>query len=286
MRTPSHAGRHPPEGRIGERIASLTTDLRQLQWHTVHHMRDMLYGTPELSGKARRRATFWRRKWPNAVAPTNNLLTNPIALRKFVDSRGHGLWRGMNNMLEDLKAGDVRFDGYVRDGIDTIVRVACDFTGADRVHAMHAWYLRELYLNNRLIQPGALTVAGQPIDLHAIRQPLYAVAAKDDHIAPWAQAFRTLHHIAADKRLVLSSSGHILGLVSPPVRPPKSITTNAVTSFKQEKHHANPPCLDLTPSQCGEPRGPFHPCPPGRSARVGLQRVDHSTQAHRRRAGR
>ena len=35
--------------------------------------------------------------------------------------------------------------------------------------AMHAWYLRELYLHNRLIQPGALTVAGEALDLASIR---------------------------------------------------------------------------------------------------------------------
>jgi polyhydroxyalkanoate synthase len=35
--------------------------------------------------------------------------------------------------------------------------------------AMHAWYLRELYLHNRLIQPDALDVAGEPIDLRRIR---------------------------------------------------------------------------------------------------------------------
>ena len=87
--------------------------------------------------------------------------------------------------------------------------------------AMHAWYLRELYLNNRLVQPDALVVAGEPIDLRRIRQPLYAVAAEDDHIAPWAQTFHTLHHVAADKRFVLSSSGHILGIVNPPVTPPR-----------------------------------------------------------------
>ena len=67
----------------------------------------------------------------------------------------------------------------------------------------------------------ALTVAGEPIDLRRIRQPLYAVAAEDDHIAPWAQTFHTMHHVAADKRFVLSSSGHILGIVNPPVKPPK-----------------------------------------------------------------
>jgi poly(3-hydroxyalkanoate) synthetase len=38
--------------------------------------------------------------------------------------------------------------------------------------AMHSWYLRELYLHNRLIEKDALTVAGEPIDLGAIVQPV------------------------------------------------------------------------------------------------------------------
>jgi polyhydroxyalkanoate synthase len=463
---------HPQE--LGERMASLSSALWELQWHTwrravglpspdpvkpnaddprfadpvwtesatwdlvkewylafTHHMQDMLYDTPGLSSKERRRAAFWWRKWLNAVAPTNALLTNPIALRKFIDSRGESLMNGWRNMLDDLQAGnvrmtdpsgfkvgdnlattpgavifrnrllevihyaptqpqvhaepvviitpwinkfyildlnpkksmirylldqgldvyitswknpdaamrDVRFDDYLTEGIGAIVQVAREFSGADKVHAvgyciggtalatwmawaarhygedavpvrdwtllttlvdfhkpgdievfideqtvahlsaqmekqgyldgkdmaasfrllrsnsliwhyvvqgwlygespaafdvlywnmdttrmpyaMHAWYLRELYLENRLIQPDALTVAGEPIDLRRIRQPLYAVAAEDDHIAPWAQTFHTLHHVAADKRFVLSSSGHILGIVNPPVKPPK-----------------------------------------------------------------
>ena len=87
--------------------------------------------------------------------------------------------------------------------------------------AMHSWYLRELYLHNRLIQRDALTVAGQTIDLERIHQPLYAVSAEDDHIAPWRQAFRTLNLVRGPKRFVLSSSGHILGIVNPVVSPPK-----------------------------------------------------------------
>lgn len=88
-------------------------------------------------------------------------------------------------------------------------------------YAMHSWYLRALYLNNQLIEPDSLTVAGQPLDLGRIRQPLYAVAAEDDHIAPWKQVFRSAHHVGGETRFVLSSSGHILGIVNPPVKPPK-----------------------------------------------------------------
>ncbi|MCX8017588.1 MAG: alpha/beta fold hydrolase, partial [Rhodocyclaceae bacterium] len=86
---------------------------------------------------------------------------------------------------------------------------------------MHTWYLRNLYLDNKLIKKDALALAGQPIDLSRIVQPIYAVAAADDHIAPWQQAFRINHFVTGPKRFVLSSSGHILGIINPIVHPPK-----------------------------------------------------------------
>jgi polyhydroxyalkanoate synthase len=89
--------------------------------------------------------------------------------------------------------------------------------------AMHAYYLREMYLNNNLMKRDALTIAGEPIDLDRITQPLYAVTAEDDHIAPWRQCYRIRKYVnvAAPVRFVLSTSGHILGIVNPPVNPPK-----------------------------------------------------------------
>ena len=87
--------------------------------------------------------------------------------------------------------------------------------------AAHGWYLREFYLNNRLIEKDALTVAGEPIDLGRITIPVYQVTAEDDHIVPWRQSFKLMNHVAGPKRFVRSSSGHILGIVNPPVEPPK-----------------------------------------------------------------
>ncbi len=89
--------------------------------------------------------------------------------------------------------------------------------------AMHSYYLREMYLNNNLIKRDKLTIAGESIDLDRIVQPLYAVTAEDDHIAPWKQCYRIRKYVnvQAPVRFVLSTSGHILGIVNPPVNPPK-----------------------------------------------------------------
>lgn len=405
------------------------------EWYLAftHRLEDMLFETPGLSDKERRRSAFWLRKWLNMVAPTNFFWLNPVAMQRFVETNGESLRRGWENFLRDVKAknilmvepdaftvgkdlattpgkvvfrnrllelihyapttekvrampivittpwinkfyildlnakkslvkhltdqgfsvfitswknpdadmASVRFDDYLLEGVNEAVRVAGEFCGVPKVHlvgyciggtlvatymawanrrysadelpvahwtlfttltdfahpgdidvfiddaaiealeekmskqgyldggdmmtsfrmlrsnslvwhywvhsyllgdtlppfdvlfwnvdstrmpqAMHSYYLREMYLHNNLIKRDRLTIAGQPIDLDRIVQPLYAVTAEDDHIAPWKQCYRIRKciNVAAPMRFVLSTSGHILGIVNPPVKPPK-----------------------------------------------------------------
>lgn len=403
------------------------------QWYLffARHIQDALFETPGLSPKERRRAAFWWRKWLNAVAPTNFFFSNPVAVRKAIESGGESLRRGFEVFMEDMQAGtvrmtspehfqvgvnlattpgavvfrnrlielihyapvapqvrrrpvviatpwinkfyvldltpeksmirylleqgfdvyiiswknpgeemaEVRFDDYLAEGVHEAVRVARALSGADKAHLvgyciggtlvsiymawlnrrhareevpvsswtllatltdfqspgdievfldegsvrwitdlmrargyldgsemattfrilrsnsliwhyvvhgwlygerpapfdvlywnmdttrmpyrMHEYYLREMYLKNHLILADALTIAGEPIDLTRIHQPMYGVSADDDHIAPWRQTFRVNAYVTSPKRFVLSSSGHILGIVNPPVEPPK-----------------------------------------------------------------
>ncbi|HEY5719730.1 MAG TPA: alpha/beta fold hydrolase [Gammaproteobacteria bacterium] len=86
---------------------------------------------------------------------------------------------------------------------------------------MHAFYLREFYLNNRMVEPDGLTLAGRPIDLRRIEQPLYVVGAEQDHIAPWRATWKIGALVKGPVRYVLATSGHILGIINPPTDPPK-----------------------------------------------------------------
>jgi polyhydroxyalkanoate synthase len=88
-------------------------------------------------------------------------------------------------------------------------------------YAMHSYYLREFYLENRLTKKDGVTLAGLPIDLRRIRQPLYAVGCEEDHIAPWKAAFDICARTGGPVRFALSSSGHILGIINPPLKPPR-----------------------------------------------------------------
>src|SRR5918998_536428 len=81
--------------------------------------------------------------------------------------------------------------------------------------AMHSFYLRELYVRNAFAK-GALTLAGQQLDLKDVEQDLYIVAAINDHIVPWTSSYATLKHVSGAARFVLSSGGHTAGIVTPP----------------------------------------------------------------------
>ncbi|KAA3628529.1 MAG: alpha/beta hydrolase [Proteobacteria bacterium] len=87
--------------------------------------------------------------------------------------------------------------------------------------AMHSFYLREFYLHNRLIERDGVELGGRGIDLRRIRQPLYAVGAEQDHIAPWQETFKIGALVSGPVRYVLATSGHIFGVINPPVQPPK-----------------------------------------------------------------
>ncbi len=81
---------------------------------------------------------------------------------------------------------------------------------------MHGFYLRMMYRENRLREPGGMTLDGTAVDLAKIRVPAYALAAREDHIAPWRTAFASARLLGGPTRFVLAASGHIAGVVNPP----------------------------------------------------------------------
>ncbi|HKK16330.1 MAG TPA: class I poly(R)-hydroxyalkanoic acid synthase [Gammaproteobacteria bacterium] len=81
---------------------------------------------------------------------------------------------------------------------------------------MHSFYLREMYLNNKLVKPNAMEFGNRPVDLGKITQPLYAIGTEQDHISPWKETFRIAALINAPVRYTLATSGHIMGIINPP----------------------------------------------------------------------
>jgi polyhydroxyalkanoate synthase len=81
---------------------------------------------------------------------------------------------------------------------------------------MHSFYLRNMYMKNKLREPGGITLAGTPIDVSRVTIPTYFVSAIEDHIAPWKTTYAGTQLLGGKRRFVLSGSGHIAGMVNPP----------------------------------------------------------------------
>jgi polyhydroxyalkanoate synthase subunit PhaC len=80
----------------------------------------------------------------------------------------------------------------------------------------HRAYLTDLYRDNKLAKPGAMTALGEPIDLTKIETPAYIQAGREDHIAPLKSVWKLTDHFRGPLRFVLAGSGHIAGVVNPP----------------------------------------------------------------------
>jgi polyhydroxyalkanoate synthase len=80
----------------------------------------------------------------------------------------------------------------------------------------HQNYLKQLYQENKLVQPGGVTIAGTPIDLTRVKTPTYVQAGREDHIAPPQSVWKITQHFKGPLRFVLAGSGHIAGVVNPP----------------------------------------------------------------------
>jgi polyhydroxyalkanoate synthase subunit PhaC len=87
---------------------------------------------------------------------------------------------------------------------------------------MYCWYLRHTYLQDQLKQPGQLKVCGQQVDLGAIQAPVYIYGSREDHIVPWAAAYRSVPLMKGPRRFVMGASGHIAGVINPAAKNKRS----------------------------------------------------------------
>jgi polyhydroxyalkanoate synthase len=153
------------------------------------------------------------------------------ALEKKMNERGYLEGSEMATTFNMLRANDLIWSFVINNyllGRDPfpfdLLHWNCDSTRMPA--AMHSYYLRNMYLKNLLVEPGALTLAGTKIDLGKVATPAYFVSAIEDHIAPWKTTYAGTQVLSGKSRFVLSGSGHIAGMVNPPAANKYGFWTN------------------------------------------------------------
>ncbi len=92
---------------------------------------------------------------------------------------------------------------------------------------MHSFYLRNMYQENKLKDPGALVIRDTPIDLGKVEIPNCFISAAEDHIAPWKTCYRGVHLLGGQSKFILGGSGHIAGVINPPAKNKYGYWTNS-----------------------------------------------------------
>ncbi len=80
---------------------------------------------------------------------------------------------------------------------------------------MHSEYLRSCYLRNEFAR-GKFEIDGERLEPGLVDIDTYVLSAIDDHVVPWTSGYKTTQLLGGNSRFVLSSSGHIAGIVNPP----------------------------------------------------------------------
>ncbi len=81
---------------------------------------------------------------------------------------------------------------------------------------MYKFYLRNMCLKNLLCKPNGININGISIDLNKVTTPVFSVAGIKDHITPWQSVYAGTQLYGGSSQFILSSSGHVKGLINPP----------------------------------------------------------------------
>lgn len=142
-------------------------------------------------------------------------------LEKEMETKGYLDGRIMASVFNALRANDLIWLTFINHYLKGEKQKPFDllYWNADSTNIpmqVHRFYLRKMYLENSLIKPNKLELAGIPLDLSSIQLPSYFLAAQEDHIVPWQSAYKSSQFYGGTVKFVLTTSGHVAGVINPP----------------------------------------------------------------------
>lgn len=142
-------------------------------------------------------------------------------LESHIKKKGYLDAHSMVQSFNLLRANDLIWSFYINNYLMGKEPIPFDMLhwNSDAVRMpgkMHADFLRKMYLENKLMQPGGIQIDDVPVDLRTIATPMFVMAAADDHIAPWRAVFPLSNMVKGATQFVLSGSGHVAGVFNHP----------------------------------------------------------------------
>ena len=143
------------------------------------------------------------------------------AIEKQNDAKGYMDGRSLSVTFSLLRENSLYWNYYIDNYLKGSSPMEFDllYWNSDSTNVVakcHNFLLRELYLENKLVQDKGVKIGGVWIDLNKIKIPSYFISAKEDHIALWQGTYRGALNTGGNKTFVLGESGHIAGIVNHP----------------------------------------------------------------------
>ncbi|MEN9465333.1 MAG: hypothetical protein RL217_1514 [Pseudomonadota bacterium] len=142
-------------------------------------------------------------------------------LEKQMDAVGYYDGRQMAFSFNTLRENDLFWSFFINNYLKGERPAAFDLLywntdGTNLPARMHSFYLRNMYLYNKLIEKDSIELNGVKLDLREIKIPTYYVSTALDHIALWQVTYTGATLMGGKNRFILGGSGHIAGIVNPP----------------------------------------------------------------------
>jgi polyhydroxyalkanoate synthase len=157
------------------------------------------------------------------------------AMEKAMEAKGYFDSKYLSITFNLLRANDMIWSFVVNNYLLGKQPMPIDllYWNADSTNlpaAMHSFYLKNMYLKNLLKEPGGISLLGQPIDLSKVKTPSFFLSTKEDHIAPWKTTYKGAGLFSGPVEFCLAASGHVAGVINPPVKAKYSYQINSIYS--------------------------------------------------------
>lgn len=157
------------------------------------------------------------------------------ALDVHIGEKGYIAKDDLQRLFSLMRANDLIWSSYVSHYLLDKEAPPSDllFWFEDGSHIPEAFlrtYNRKLLLEDKLREPGAVTMLGVPLDLTQITIPLTIIGLKDDHVSSWKSVFNGLQYFGGEPAYILGGSGHNAGVINPPARKKHGFWTNGAST--------------------------------------------------------
>ncbi|ATJ81849.1 class I poly(R)-hydroxyalkanoic acid synthase [Halomonas beimenensis] len=192
------------------------------------------YLTSTRRGRKVKSATYMTSLWDfRDPGELGVFLSEPVlqGIEAKLEQDGYLDGRVMAYSFNLLRENDLFWSFYINNYLKGEIPAPFDLLywntdGTNLPAGTHGWYLRHMYVENRLVEPGGIELDGVKIDLRKISVPSYFISTRDDHIAKWNSTYYGALLPKGPVTFVLGGSGHIAGIVNPPHKNKYGFLTN------------------------------------------------------------